>query len=208
MASYNGSAQPSMWRRLAFRSQLGVLSMGIFLGFAPFIAFVLLSRFVPASLSLWAAAAVSAALVLREKLRGRSIKILEAGTFVLFALLGIYTSLTHGTWDTPIVRCVVDGGLLLIILLSLLAYRPFTLQYAREQVHAAVQNSPTFVRTNYIITTIWALAMAIIVVADLAMHFVTGLPLRVGVAAIVVALGGAFWFTKWYPKQVHRRTAE
>ncbi|MFZ0663730.1 MAG: hypothetical protein WAM66_13625 [Acidobacteriaceae bacterium] len=177
--------------------------MRILLGFAPFIVFALLSRYVPASVSLWAAAAVSAALVLREKIRGRSIKILETGTFVLFALLGLYISLTHGAWDIPTVRSVVDGGLLFIILLSLLIRRPFTLQYAREQVPAAAQSSPTFVRTNYIITTAWALAMAIIVVADLAMHFVTRLPVRVEVAVIVAALGGAFWFSKWYPKTKH-----
>jgi hypothetical protein len=179
--------------------------MGILLGFTPFIVFALLSRFVPASASLWAAAAISAALVLREKLRGRSIKILEAGTFVLFALLGLYTSFTHGVWDIPIVRTVVDGGLLSIILLSLLVRHPFTLQYAREQVPATVQSSPKFVATNYILTTVWALAMAIIVISDLAMHFVTGLPVQLEIVAILGALGGAVWFTKWYPKQILKR---
>ncbi len=178
--------------------------MGVLLGFAPFIVFALLSRFIPANTSLWAAAAVSAALVLREKLRGRSMKILEAGTFVLFALLGLYTHFTHGAWDIPTVRSVVDGGLFLIILLSLLVRRPFTLQYAREQVPAAAHSSPTFVRTNYIITTVWALGMAIIVISDLAMHFVAGLPVQVDIVAIVGALGGAFWFTKWYPKQIRK----
>ena len=131
-------------------------------------------------------------------------KILEAGTFVLFASLGLYTSFTRIAWDIPTVRSLVDGGLLLIILLSLLIRRPFTLQYAREQVPAAAQSSPTFVRTNYIITTVWAVAMAIIVIADLAMHFVAGLPVQVEIVAIVGALGGAFWFTKWYPTQIRK----
>jgi hypothetical protein len=178
--------------------------MGVLLGFAPFITFALLSRFVPANVSLWSGAAVSAVLIVREKLRGRSLKILEVGTFILFAFLGLYASLTHDVWDIPIVRSVVDGGLLLIIVLSLLARRPFTLQYAREQVPPETQSSPTFIRTNYIITTIWALAMAIIVIADLVMHFVTSLPVQVEAAAIVAALGGAFWFTKWYPQQLRK----
>lgn len=181
--------------------------MRILLGFAPFIVFALLSRYVSASVSLWAAAAISAALVLRERLRGRSMKILEAGTFVLFGLLGLYTSFTHGTWDIPTVRSVVDGGLLLIILLSMFIRRPFTLQYAREQVSSAVQSSSTFVRTNYIITSAWAVAMAIIVVADLAMHFVTAIPVQVEIVVIVAALGGAFWFSKWYPETKHREHA-
>jgi hypothetical protein len=181
--------------------------MRILLGFAPFIVFALLSRYVPASVSLWAAAAVSAGLVLRERLSRRSMKILETGTCILFALLGIYTSLTHGACDIPTVRSVVDGGLLLIILLSMLIRRPFTVQYAREQVSAAVQNSPTFVRTNYIITSIWALAMAFIVAADLAMHFATRIPVQLEIVVIVAALGGAFWFSKWYPKTKHPQHA-
>lgn len=178
--------------------------MGILLGFAPFITFALLSHFVPASVSLWAAAAVSAVLVLREKLRRRSMKILEVGTFILFALLGLFRSFTHSAWDIPMVRAAVDGGLLLIILLSLLAGRPFTLQYAREQVPAAVQSSATFVRNNYFVTMAWAVAMAVIVVADRALHLEPGLPVRGGIVAILRALGGAFWFTKWYPKQVRK----
>jgi hypothetical protein len=177
-------------------------TMGIILGFMPFVAFALLSRFVTASVSLWAAAAVSAALILRQKMRGGSMKILEVGTFILFAILGICASVRVNGWDIPTVRIVVDGGLLLIILSSILVRRPFTLQYAREQVPASVQSSPTFIRTNYIITTVWALAMAILVIADLAMHFVPSLPVRLETVVILAALGGAFWFTKWYPQQL------
>lgn len=176
--------------------------MGVLLGFAPFVAFVLLSRFVPASISLWSAAAVSAMLILRQKTRGGSMKILEVGTFVLFAALGTYALVRGNIWDVPTVRSVVDGGLLLIILLSVVVGRPFTLQYAREQVPASVQDSPRFIRTNYIITAIWALAMAVIVLADLTMHFVPNLSIRLEIVVILAALGGAFWFTKWYPAQL------
>src|SRR5271167_2046814 len=136
--------------------------MGILLGFAPFIIFAVISRFVAVSISLWAVAATSAALIICQKMRGASMKILEIGTFLLFAVLGIYATAKGGGWDIPLVRTVVDGGLLLIILLSMLVRRPFTLQYAREQVPASVQSSATFIKTNYIITAVWALAMAIL----------------------------------------------
>ncbi len=84
----------------------------------------------------------------------------------MFTVLGIYAAVKRGGWDIPVVRTVVDGGLLLIILLSMLVRRPFTLQYAREQVPVSVQSSPTFIKTNYILTAVWSLAMAILVVAD------------------------------------------
>jgi hypothetical protein len=176
---------------------------GILLGLAPFVAFALLSRFVALSVSLWAAAAVSAMLVLRGKLQGRSVKILEAGTFVLFLLLGLYASMRSSAWDIPTVRSFIDSGLLLIILVSLLLRRPFTLQYAREEVAEALQTSPGFIRTNYVITAVWAAAMAVVVIADLAMHFVRGLPIAVEIVAAIVAISGALWFSKWYPHRSH-----
>ena len=182
--------------------------MGILLGFAPFIAFAVLTRFATPTVSLWAAAIASAVLVIRERLRGRSLKILEVGTLALFLMLGFYSSFIPVTWDIPTVRAIVDAGLLFIIILSIVVRNPFTLQYAREQVSAETLQSPTFVRTNYVLTSIWAAAMAIIVVADLGMHFVPTMPLSTEVAAILVALGGAFWFTKWYPAQQRQRHKE
>jgi hypothetical protein len=35
----------------------------------------------------------------------------------------------------------------------------------------SVQSFPTFIKTNYILTAVWALAMAILALADLTMHF-------------------------------------
>ena len=44
--------------------------------------------------------------------------------------------------------------------------------------------------------------MAIVDLADLGMHFLPALPTRLELAAIVIALGGALWFAKWYPQQI------
>ena len=55
-------------------------------------------------------------------------------------------------------------------------------------------------RTNYVISAAWA--MAIVDLADLGMHFLPALPTRLELAAIVIALGGALWFAKWYPQQI------
>jgi hypothetical protein len=103
------------------------------------------------------------------------------------------------------VRCIVDGALLSIILLSLILRCPFTLQYVREQVSVAVRDSSLFIRTNYIITAVWAGAMSIIVAAELALHFCEALPVWLGSTAIAIALGGAFAVTVWYPKQLQQQ---
>ena len=179
--------------------------MGILLGFSPFITFALMTRFAPPAISLWIAAAVSGVLLLRERMRGRSLKVLEAGTFSLFALLGIYTAVAQVHWDISGVRSVVDAGLLLVVLLSLVIRRPFTLQYAREMVPSAVHQSPLFIRTNYIMTAVWAVAMAVVVAADLCLHYLPPFPVWLGTLMIVAALAGAFGFTTWYPKHLRAR---
>jgi hypothetical protein len=179
-------------------------AMQVVLGFAPFIAFALLTRLTGVGASLCVAAAVAAALAARNAFAGRAIKILEAGTVVLFGLLAAYTTLTQSDWSLPLTRAVADGGLLAIVLLSIVIRQPFTLQYAREQVPPEIQSSPLFLRVNIVISAVWALAFAVGLIADLAMEYAPGAPLWLDVAAIVAALVGAIWFTQWYPAQVRR----
>jgi hypothetical protein len=178
--------------------------MQIVFGFAPFIAFALLTRVTGIDVSLWVAAAIAAALAARTRFTGHSIKILEAGTIVLFGLLALYTSVTQAHWSLPLVRVVVDSGLLAIVLLSIALRQPFTLQYAREQAAPEVQTSAMFMRVNYVISAAWALALAIGVLADLSMEYAPGVPRWLDVAVLVAALVGAMKFTEWYPDQVRQ----
>ena len=80
--------------------------------------------------------------------------------------------------------------------------RPFTMQYAREQVAPELWNSAQFRRTNYVITGVWALAFMVMVIAELALLYVPGVPPRIGMIAIILALIGAVKFTGWYPQHV------
>jgi hypothetical protein len=177
--------------------------VGILLAFAPFIAFAIGDRLVGPTQGLIAGAVVSAALLVRDLVsRGRSPKILEIGTAVLFTGLAIYAVAGHPTWSVIGVRLCVDAGLLLIVLISMIGGRPFTVQYAREAVAPEFWNSPAFVRTNYVISAIWALAFLVMVIAELALLYIPSLPKRAGIIAIVLALIGAVKFTGWYPDHV------
>ena len=182
--------------------------MGILLAFAPFIVFAVLDRIVGPAGALAAGAAVSAVLIARDLVRpGRSVKILEAGTFVLFAGLALYTVLSGANWSVIGVRLCVDAGLLAVVLVSMAARRPFTLQYAREQVAPQLWNRPEFIQTNYVITGVWALAFFVMVLGELALLYVPGLPPRAGVVAVILALVGAVKFTSWYPERQRRQVA-
>ncbi|WP_058188084.1 hypothetical protein [Terracidiphilus gabretensis] len=180
--------------------------MVILLAFAPFLVFAIVNRLAGSEIGLAAAAATSAVLLLRDMLApNRSPKILEIGTFVLFCGLALYGWFGHPAWTVIGVRVRVDAGLLVIVLVSMLVRRPFTLQYARERVAREHWNSSEFIRVNYVISSAWALAFAVMVIAELALLYVPNFPNAVGIAAIVIALVGAIKFTRWYPEHIRSR---
>jgi hypothetical protein len=177
--------------------------MGILLAFAPFIAFAVVDRLVGSTEGLIAGALASAVLLGRDWLSpGRSPKVLEIGTFLLFASLALVALVVKPAWSIIGVRLCVDSGLLLVVLFSIAVGRPFTLQYAREQVAPDLWNSPVFVRTNYVISSVWALAFVVMVIADLVLLYMPDLPPRFGIIATILALVGAIKFTGWYTDRV------
>jgi len=171
------------------------------LGFAPFVAFAVAANIWGAMSGLMIGAAMSAALLVKDLLRRQQPKILEIGTFLMFAGLLVWAKLFPSPLTVLTVRLRVDVGLLLIVLVSLAIAKPFTLQYARERVPEERWKSPQFLRINLIVTGVWALAFACIVAADLMMVYMANVPLRVGIVVTVAALYGAYRFTDWYPKR-------
>lgn len=178
--------------------------MAILLAFAPFIVFAVVERLFGSGPGLIAAAIVSLALVLRERLAYRSPKILEIGSAILFAGLALYVLLKGASLSIMGTRLLVDAGLFLLVLGSLAIGVPFTLQYAREQVPEEIWQSPLFKRTNVIITAAWALALGLITVVEAVLVFVPGAPTKLGIALIIAALVAAVKFTGWYPAKVRR----
>jgi hypothetical protein len=182
--------------------------MGMVLAFAPFIVFALVDRFIGTIDGLIAGALVSIVLLMRDLiLPARQLKILEIGTALLFSGLALYAVLGTATWSVIGVRLCVDAGLLVIVLASMAIGRPFTLQYARERVAPELWSNPEFVRTNYIISAVWALAFLVMVLAEIALLYVPGMPPRIGIIVIILALVGALKFTGWYPDRVRSQTA-
>ena len=177
--------------------------MGILLAFAPFIMFAVVDRLAGATCGLLAGAAVSMALLGRDWLTpGRTPKLLEIGTMILLGGLALYAVLGGPTGSIMGIRLAVDAGLLLIVLVSMAIGRPFTLQYAREQVAREYWDRPEFKRTNTIITAVWALAFVVLVLADLVLLYAPFVPPQVGIVATILALVAAVKFTGWYPAHV------
>jgi hypothetical protein len=174
--------------------------MTIFLILAPYGAFASLMLLTSAKASVFAAAAIGLAVIALDFIRGRSLKWLGAGSAILFAALGLYLTLIDPSLGNSSVKLSVDTGIFAISLTSMLIGRPFTLQYAREVVAAETATMPGFLRANYIITAAWTAAALVMMVANLAMLYVPGLPLWLGLAIAFAARNSAVYFTKWYPQ--------
>ncbi|HET6552550.1 MAG TPA: hypothetical protein VFG49_03355 [Dyella sp.] len=180
--------------------------MKILLGFVPFFAFAVASALGYSSLGLIAGAVVSAAMLVWNKVSGRSLKLLEVGSCLLFAALAVYAIGSGASLSVGLVRLCVDGGLLLIALASVLIGRPFTIDYAKESVAPELWSSPRFLQTNRMISLAWAAAFAIIVVADVALW--KGLMTSRHVVLVVAgAIYAAIKFTTWCPAQVRKQSS-
>lgn len=168
--------------------------MNLLLGFLPFLAFALVTHVAGNALGLTAGALAAVALLVRDGMAGRHLKLLEIGAAILFGGLALYALRAQPDWSLPHVRLLVDGGLLAIVLASMCARMPFTLQYAAERVAPEVVSHPAFLRKNYVITACWAAAFGVMALADVVMENHA----KAGVALTVAALWGAAKFTEWY----------
>jgi hypothetical protein len=174
--------------------------MTIFLILAPYGAFTFLMLVTSAAISLFASTAVCIAVIAFDVWRGRSIKILGAGSVVTFVVIGLYVALIDPALGASAVRFAVDAGILLVTLFSILIRYPFTLQYALEATDAETAKLPGFIRANYIITWAWAAASLLMMIGNAAMIYVPWLPFWGGLLVAFAARNCAIYFTKWYPQ--------
>lgn len=174
--------------------------MTIFLILAPYGAFAMLMLVTSATTSLFAAAAICLAVIALDVVRGRSIKILGAGSVIVFTAVGGYLALVDPAFSNSAIKFAVDVGIFLVSLGSIVVRFPFTLQYAREVVDAETAKLPGFLRANYIITWAWAGAAILMMIGNVALIYVPGLPLWFSLLIAFAARNSAVYFTKWYPE--------
>lgn len=174
--------------------------MAIFLILAPYGAYTFLMLVTSATSSVFAASAICLATVAIDVARGRSVKILAAGSAIVFVAIGLYLALVDPQLGTLGVKLSVDIAIFVISLGSMLVRRPFTLQYAVESVPAETAAIPGFLTANYIITGAWTAAALLMAAANIVLLYVPGLPLWSSLAVAFAARNSAIYFTKWYPE--------
>lgn len=174
--------------------------MAIFLILAPFGVFALLMLVTTAEISLFATAAMCLGIVGLDVYRGRSIKILGAGSVLLFSGLGAYIALIDPLLSSSAVKLSIDIGMLAVALGSLIIRKPFVMQYALEEVDAETAKLPGFINAVYLITWAWSAAFVLMIVGNVLTIYVPGLPLWSSLVIAFAARNSAAYFTTWYPQ--------
>ncbi|MFJ9343332.1 hypothetical protein ACIRP0_29175 [Streptomyces sp. NPDC101733] len=182
------------------------------IGMAPWIVFSVVvgpGRF---ELAVGLALAVTLFLVIGGRLgrRGSSWKILEVSDLVFFAVMAVIGALVgEGThrWLETYAGEVSNVALFLIAAGSMAVGVPFTIQYAREQVDPRYWHTPTFLRTNYLITGAWGLAFLVAALAGAYGDLVLRDPNNIWTGWIIqiAAIVAALRFTRRYPEVVRAR---
>jgi hypothetical protein len=179
--------------------------MNLVLGFVPFILFAVLMGLSP-DVALWAAFAAAFTLGMRSFLDTQVLKTLDAGSTVLFGLLALYKGFVQPSLAFGSVLLAVDGGLLAIMLASLVWHEPFTLQYAREQTAPDEWTTALFLRTNYVVTAVWVVALALMTAADAAAIFAPVVSVTMAAVTGLFALALALTFSLRYPAYLRGRS--
>jgi len=172
--------------------------MNLVAGFAPFILFTILSR-LSVDLALWMAFATAFVVTIRDFVESPSLRLLDAGSLTLFALLALGRGFLDPSLSLASVRFIAALVLFLLLGLPLALKRPFSVAYARLDPREAGWPPELFLRVNYLVSGAWTAAFAAMAVADGAVTFDAGLPLYGSVAISLIALASAIAFTLRYP---------
>jgi all-trans-retinol 13,14-reductase len=131
-----------------------------------------------------------------------------------WTLVGYFVLAASATFIVPLAAFPKYGSVVIWLLYagvawgSILAGKPFSLQYARESTPPEHWQSPPFLRANVIISVVWGLGfLANIVLVVIALNPEDS-PLLIGVIAPVLTMVAASIFTTRYTKILRARAPQ
>lgn len=136
--------------------------MSYVLAFAPWIVYAV----VPSAHWQWGALAALAVTIATtiwglSRRRPPEALLIEFGSLVFFVAATGYAFADPHTALHPYVPAIANGWLALISWFSLAIRQPFTLGIAKQTTPRESWHQPLFIRTNVIITVVWAIAFTI-----------------------------------------------
>ena len=167
-------------------------------GFLPWILFFILAGSTQQQLDIAIIVAAITSIIFEYKGLKKGF-ILSWGTLIFFIFMVTAVTLFQNQWVSKFYWIFSNGALATIAWVSILIRKPFTIQYAKEQVSQDKWLHPLFLKINYLLTAVWGLI------------FLTGIGLHIlrlfepsfngWIYEITSYLPSIFgiWFTTWFP---------
>lgn len=180
-----------------------MLFLRLLLGFAPWLAFLIIAHGSLWRLKLGLVIALALSIVMAVTRLHRGI-IMWVG-LIFFSVAVVLVVLMQTPWMVRYMGVMASGALAISTWVSLLIRRPFTLDYARQHVDPSLWNDPRFLRINRQLTTAWGIAFTINALLAYGKMQRLGIgPLAYELLTYACLISTAL-FTSWYPGHVRRR---
>ena len=169
----------------------------IFQSFLPWFAYFILASYFDQhiSIAIIAAAIITIAFDFKELRKGF---ILSWGTFIYFIFLFIAAVVFKNPWVIKYHWLLSNSTLALIAWVSLLIRKPFTIQYAKEQVSSDKWQHPLFLKINNILTAVWGIIFFISVMLNVSKIYLPEISGTIyNISTYLPSIFGV-WFTSWF----------
>jgi hypothetical protein len=126
---------------------------------------------------------------------------------IFFGAATVAVLVFEDTWTLRHLGVLANGALALGAWLTIALRKPFTLDYAKDHVDPSLWNDPLFIRTNVLMTAVWATSFTInAALAFGKMQHVALSELTYELLGYAILIGTAV-FTVWYPEHLRRAKA-
>jgi len=172
------------------------------LSFAPWIAFLILARngLAQVKFALAVAFVVNVAMAVTRLHRGA---LMWAGNiFFLFALIAIGGF--NNMWALKHLGVLANGALAAGVIGGMFLGKPFTLEYAKQNVDPSRWSDPGFVRTNMILSGAWG-GVFVVNMGFAWAKMTEAAPEAICEILSYSGLIGTALFTRWYAARAHRK---
>jgi hypothetical protein len=177
----------------------------LLMAFAPWLAFLVIAHDTLYRVKLGLIVALVLSIVMGVARLHRGI-ILWVG-LVFFGCATVAVVAMEDMWTLRHMGVLANGALAAGAWLTILVGKPFTLDYAREHTDPSLWDDPRFLRSNSIITSVWAATFTLnagLAFAKMAHAGLSDLTYEVISYALLV---GTALFTTWYPAHLRRSRA-
>jgi hypothetical protein len=175
----------------------------LLLAFAPWLSFLVIAHGGITRLKIGLAVALALSVVMGLARLHRGIILWVGLVFFTYATAAVF--LFEDMWTIRHMGILASGALAAGAWLTVALGKPFTLDYAREHTDPSLWNHPDFIRTNVLLTSVWASTFTLnVALAWGKMHEFLLSELAYELVSYSFMIGTAL-FTTWYPETQRRK---